>query len=36
MIKIINAIIITTIKIPTPTPALKMPLITEQLEIVNK
>ena len=35
MIKIIIAIIATTIKIPTPIPALKIPSITEQLENEN-
>ena len=32
MIKIITASITTTINTPTPTPALKIPSITEQLE----
>ena len=35
IIKIITAIIATTIKIPTPIPALKIPSITEQLENEN-
>ena len=35
IIKIITAIIATTIKTPTPIPALKIPSITEQLENEN-